>query len=302
VAAATIGREHLSNTLWDFSWMSGADVLEGRDAPLASGFLGDRVMGGVRIQRAVDPKNGLYSFDALFAAFNVYGFTPEEVIRLVGEHGIEDAVAEVIEESRARYEAIPGYPFQKSWLWGLNNRLRFHVAPYAWRLSDAAWPLMPYADREMLEVAAGTSLDHFAGRRMQVDTLKREFTRLAGLPVDRNDPDTTPLIPSRAWMIKSCLAAQVPYRLRSRRERRTYYKTFDINNAGWVAIRAMAEPNRRRTRSILRNEVVDRYLPPPGTPIQTDDAIVGTANMKILLSLMILAGEEPRLADGFAGN
>ena len=88
-------------------------------------------------------------------------------------------------------------PFQKAWLFAMTHRVRFHVGSIIWRLSLGAWPLLPYYDRNLLDAVTAMPLNYLRGRRMQVDIIKREFPRLATLPLDRNavGPDylVTPL-------------------------------------------------------------------------------------------------------------
>ena len=104
------------------------------------------------------------------------------------------AVAACTRKMRATWDALPGLPFQKATLWGLYHRGRYHVGPYAWRMARHAWPIMPYVDRAMIETGLGMPLGYLEERRMQIDILKRDYGRLAALPVDRNLPETPALI------------------------------------------------------------------------------------------------------------
>jgi asparagine synthase (glutamine-hydrolysing) len=298
LAAKYIEREHLSNSVWDFTWLTGIATIAGYGLPMLSGFHGDPIMGGSAIPWALDEKRGQYSFDTMFSRINAWGFDQEEIVRMVGVAPMDEVVSDVIQRMRSRYEALPGLPFQKSWLWGLYNRNRYHVVPYAWRLSTAAWPLMPYSDREMLEVAAGMPLDFIAERRMQVDTLRKDFLSLARLPLDRNSLDSSPLFPSRWYRLKSRILKPFSSASRGKGERRAYFRLFDINNAGWRTARELAERSRTDAHRWIKPEALARWVPPPGENIVLKQPIQDSACRKTLLALMILAGQEKETAIG----
>jgi hypothetical protein len=301
LAAERIAEEQLSNTLWDFGWLSGVDVLKAHGRPLLSGLFGDAVAGGSTVGWAYDPRRGIYSFDTLFAKITARGLSAPEISQLVPGEKMARAVHDVVEQLRSRYDALPGLPFQKSWLWGLSNRNRYHVAAYPWRLSSASWPLMPYADRQMLELAATMPLNFLGQRRIEVDTLRQEFLPLARLPLDRNSLDTSPLYSSRFGRLRSRVSAKVSRLFGTRKERRAYYRVFDINNRGWRAVRELAERSRRRAHDLVQAEALARWVPQPEVAIDADDAIIDTANRKNLLALMIFAGQEPDVMI-FSGN
>lgn len=289
--------EQLSNSLLDFGWLSGLPTVKKYGLRMVSGFYGDPIMGGSMIPWAYDAKRGEYSFDALFARVNRWGFSPQEIIALLPNAPMARVVKDVVEEMRARYEALPGSAFQKSSLWGLYNRNRYHVSPYAWRLSSAAWPITPYYDKAMLDIAIGMPLDFIAERRMQIDTLKMDFPQLAQLPLDRNSYDCSPLLPTRLYRLKSRLAAASSPQHRHHDERRAYYRIFDINNAGWQAIRELAEPHRTNLGKLVDPQVLAHWLPAPGARIPARDGIIDTAKHKTLLGLMQLAAQAPELVE-----
>lgn len=301
LAERGVNDEHLCNTLQDFGWLSGMPTVRKYGLRMVSGFIGDPIMGGSLIPWAFDPQRGAYSFDTMFARLNRGGFSPAEIVALLPHPPMASIVNSVITEMRARYEALPGLPFQKSWLWGLQNRLRYHVAPYVWRLSSAAWPLMPFYDSAMLNVAAGMPLDFIGERRMQIDTLKKNFPALARLPLDRNSYDSTPLLPTRFYRLKTQVLAKLrPHSQHA--ERRAYYRVFDINNAGWRTIRERAESQRAALCKLVDANVLAAYLPPPDSAIAARDGIIDTARHKILLGLMLLAEQAPALTENDTGR
>jgi hypothetical protein len=259
---------------------------------MLNGFHGDAIMGGSPIPWALDARSGLYSFETLFAKAGAFGFPPDEIAHLVSDPSMDHIVRDVVDGMRVRYEALPGLPFQKGWLWGLQTRDRYHAAAYAWRLSDAAWPLMPYSDRRLLEVTMHMPLNFVWGRRMQIDTLKMDFPALARLPLDRNSFDARPLNPSIYYRIRERLLGPFSDLFNLDRERRAYYRAFDINNAGWRTVRNLAELSRNQAHALFRPEELARWIPAADVAIGSADAIRDTANRKTLLALMIFAGQE----------
>ena len=292
MASERVAEEQLSNSLWDFGWLSGLDTVRAYGLPVLSGFHGDPIMGGSAIDWAFDAQRGGYSFDAMFTKVNAWGMKTDDIEALIDAEGIRRVIGDVVDRMRARYDALPGLPFQKSWLWELYNRGRYHVTPYAWRLSDAAWPLRPYLDRQMLEVAAGMPLNHIARRRMQFDTLIRDFPALARLPLDRNSYDNSPVLSTlRSRITRKLVKPLAAIRTRGG-ERRAYYRLFNINNAGWRAVRELAEGSRAQAHGILRPDMLARWLPSPEQDIVVVDGIRDASSRKTLLAVMIFAGQE----------
>jgi hypothetical protein len=248
-------------------------------------------MGGSGIQYAIDEKRGLHRFERRLAESCAWGLTPEALVDVLAIDSAALVVRNVVERMRVRFESTPGHPFQKASMWVVNYRSRFHVVPYALRMSDCAWPVMPYCDREVLTAALSMPLPYIAGRRMQVDTLKRDFLPLARLPLDRNSWDDSPLVPTLGYRLKRKLL-RVRQRLHpSPVERRAYYRVFDINNAGWRSIREAVEPLRTAARDIFVPGALDRLLPPAGAQITAPDGIRDVANQKTLCALLLLLSE-----------
>lgn len=287
-AIECINRESLSHSLWDFAWFSAIDGIP--TAPLLSGMHGDVIMGGSFIPKAWDARRGIYCFNSIFKQFNAWGFSAEEVPRLVCLADMQLPVRHVLEKLKAQYEALPGLPYQRATLWTFMYRLRFHVMPTLFRISARGWPLMPYADPELLNVTLGMPLDYIRNRRFQVDTLRCEFPGLAKLPLDRNSYDQKPILPTAAWHASAYLASIRRYFRLFRKERRTYYRQFDINNEGWVRIRMLAESSRPFAHRIFKPERFDYFIPPPNNRINCSDGIVDTAKHKLLICMMLFLG------------
>ncbi len=290
LAAQFIRQEQLSNSLVDFAWPSGFGDAAFVSPYLMSGLHGDAVIGGTTIPWALDPRTGEFGFDRLLESVTAWGFKPDDVANLMAVDSARRIVDDVIEEMRARYDAMLGSPFQKTWLWTLQNRVRFHTFPYAWRMASHVWPLTPYGDREMLGLASALPLNYVRDRRMQLDTLNLEFPLLARQPLDRNSWDSSPVVPTMASRVRS-KARQFSRRLHpSGPDRRLYFRQYDINNPGWRSIRQAADLHRADATSILRPEALGRLLPSPEATISAPSGIRDTAGSKTLCALLMLLG------------
>lgn len=289
LALAVVDEEHMSNTFHDFSWLSGTDALKAGCRELLNGFVGDAVMGGSQISYAFNPKRGVHDFDGLFANFNAWGFLPDEIALLVKALPMAEAARSCIEKMRAAFDALPGLPFQKATLWGLSYRCRHHVGPYCFRLSKHVWPVMPYMDRTLIETCLGMPIDYLERRRIHIDTLKNNYRHLAILPLDRGGLDTRPLIQTRFYKARRTLGKVRKKLFPDRSERRTYYRLFDINNPGWVAIRQLAAARRTSAHRLFDPEVLAKYIPAPEVKISCADGIRNSARLKTLIGLMILS-------------
>ena len=283
--------EQLSNGNLDLSFFQSVGALHGVRPFMMTGFWGDVVMGGSHVRWAYDPARSDYTFDAMFAHINRFGFSPAIVSRLIAPDVLGTALEEVIGGLRDCFESSPGLPFQKSLMFDLAHRQRFYVGSYAWRLAFGSWPLLPYVDQEVLRAAVGMPAATLLGRRAQVDLIRREFPGLARLPLDRNSEDTSPLDPGVPWKISSAverLAGRLG--LRSRQERRFYYRVIDFHNAGWSAVRYEAEKFRGRAEAVLNHEVLRELLPSPDVPVRFDDGIIDSCGRKSLLGFLLWAG------------
>ena len=292
-ARLQIDLEQMSTSFVDLAWWAGIEAFREVGGPVLTGFLGDAVMGGSHIDWAMDPRTGRYGFDPLFKMINRSGIRVDKASALLRKDFFGDAVAEVVEALRSSYEAIPGESFQKGWVFDLLNRQRFHVAPFAWRMAFGAWPKLPYADRSLVEAAAGLPLNALRDRAAQKLLLKSRFDALARLPLDTNSTAPTPLT-SDAWstlrgkVYASRFADRFVFRWA---ERRYYYRVFDPTNPGWSSIRAMAEPNRTTISDMFETQALQAFLPPARDPLRFDDPILEGCGIKALLGLILASGK-----------
>lgn len=293
--------EQLSNGFNDLAFFQGVESLQGTQPYIMTGFAGDVGMGGSHIRYGYDQERREHSFEAKFRKINTHGFSPSLVKTLVHPDVLGNSLEEVLEDLKGSYYSLKGLPFQRTWMFDMIHRMRFHTAAsVAWRISFGAWPVMPYIDKEILEAAFGMPAASLLNRRAQIDLLCSHFPALAALPLDRNYEDTCPLMPSfyykvTAWLAKSSDFAYKKHKVKqvlgiSDSERRYYYRVFDINNPGWAAVRSEAEQFRAKAEIIFDRAILRELLPPPGVPIQLHDGIIEGSGRKTLLGFMLWAG------------
>jgi asparagine synthase (glutamine-hydrolysing) len=260
-------------------------------------------MGGVHTPWGFDPRTRLYSFDTLFQRLNRYGFSPEQIRTLVRPDVLNGELDAALHDLRATYDGLPGLPFQKVWLFDLMHRNRFHNGSIGWEASSGAWAALPLTGPALVDLAANMPANTIGegntDRRVQVDLLCRHGLDLAQLPLDRNS--RTDLAPvryrstlHRNWDQKvMSKVRRVRRNLEDRRgvDSRYFYRVYDINNAGWRAVRRAAEPYRKVAESILRPEALREVLPGPDETIRLKDGIVDAARLKTLIGFMLWAGK-----------
>jgi asparagine synthase (glutamine-hydrolysing) len=293
--------EHLASGFTDLSFFQAAEDFQRVSPQIVTGFAGDIVMGGSHIQAGYDAERREHSFAAKFNSINRYGFSPDQIKKLVHPDILGEGLQEALEDLQNNYYSIEGLPFQRTWMFDMNHRVRFHTAAsIVWRISFGAWPIMPYVDKEILDAAFGMPAASLMDRRAQIDLLRSRFPSLAALPLDRLTLDTTPLLPSFYRRILSSVSSKTGYHYRRYRairllvnsnyEPRYYFRVFDINNPGWTAVRKDVEQYRVHAGRIFNPKTLNDLLPPPHVPIQVPEATVDSSSRKLLVAFMLWAG------------
>ncbi len=294
--------EQISNGFADLAFFQTAEDFHGIAPEIMTGFAGDIVMGGSHLRAGYDRSRHEHTFAAKFSVINRYGFTPDQIKQLVNPDILGDSVDEALEDLKNAYDSIEGQPFQRTWMFDMNHRLRFHTAAsIAWRLSFGSWPKMPYIDKELLEAAFSMPEDTLTERRVQEDLLCRHFPSLAALPLERLTLDTFPLLMPFYRRILASLLRKYSFQRRKQQvlkilkipvpEARFYFRTFDINNEGWSGVRKDAEQHRAKTERLFVQKVLRELLPAPDIPIRVPEATVDSSCRKLLLAFMLWAGE-----------
>ena len=125
-----------------------------------------------------------------------------------------------------------------------------------------------------------------AERRGQDAVLCRYFPQLAQLPLDRNSYTATPLQPRLRYLILRSVWQRFG-RQSPRLENRRYYRLYDINGPGWLAVRREAEQSRSLAYEWFDQKLLDTILPPPDVPISSKNAITDTSGLKSILGFML---------------
>ncbi len=285
--------EHLANGgEVIFNWGTRA-FLKSFPARIANGILLDWLVGG-SYDFGVDQDQ--LSFDRGFALkINSRGFSPALLARLLRREVFRDLVRDTLEEMRADCDSLAEDPLRRFWHFFLLHRGRFSAGVAAWHLSFGSWPMMVSLDRDLFTTITGLPLATMADRKAEQALLCRQFPALARLPLDRNGFMTTPLLAGPIRRFVDRIPSYVRTRwltpvLGPRYERRYFYRTFDLNNVGWAAVRRLAEPWRDGLKELFVPEVLDEILPPPDQPIRyRGDLITEGSRLKQLLILALWA-------------
>ncbi|RMF38736.1 MAG: asparagine synthetase B family protein [Chloroflexi bacterium] len=287
--------EHLTNGFNDVMHWGIYPHLRGVAPRVITGYLMDAIVGGSHITWAYSPANNAMTFERFFDRINRWGIRPGVLQRLLRREVFGDLVQETIARIREVYQSYADRESQRAWCFDLHHRQRFHVGGGAWALSFGAWPVLPAVDHRVLETVGAMPAATLADRHAQQALLCRRFPRLARLPLDRNAYDTEPLRPRLRYLLVKGLSRQLGlHRLRrvwERRngERRYYYRIYDINGPGWVAVRRGAEPHRERVLHLFHPEVLAEVLPAPDQPLPCRDGIIDASGAKTLLGFLLWA-------------
>jgi len=240
------------------------------------GFLMDASLGGSLCVP------GTPSFEADFARLNAWGLPPGTLRALLRREVFGDAVDETVAALRAAWSARPA---ERAWHLYTDNRHRFNTGGPVWRHAFGSWPALPLLDRELAAVAFSLPAATVAGRRAEDDLLRRRFPALARLPVDRNGPDLTPVVPTARWRLRLALRRRLA---RRGAERRRFFRVTDFDGPGWREVRRLAEPERARRRDWFHGKALDALLPPAEATVGARE-LPQTAGLRALLLVLLWA-------------
>jgi asparagine synthase (glutamine-hydrolysing) len=222
------------------------------------------------------------------------GLDADTLRRLLRREVFGDEVERTGHRLRELYTGSCAVEDQRPWRFFLAHDARCHAGGIPWRLSFGSWPVLPILDRAVLEVLSVLPQSSLANRRAQDEILRRRFPELARLPLDRGTDDTLPILPSatqkirhRVWQFVEPIRRRVPRTV----ERRYYHRVYDINSAGWRAIRRLAEPHRERLAHLVDMDVLAELVPPPDAHIAVKNVVSETYGIKMLIGLMLWAAD-----------
>jgi len=294
LARMQVELEHVDTSIPDLSWWSALPAVEAMGARLATGLLGDAVMADDTYEPGVTDR---YAFEARFDYMNHWGLPPCAVADLLAPVGGQAIVDAAMDEMRSAWNRVEGEPFQRLWLWELRHHERGHVGAVAWRMALGAFPLLPFVDRELLELVAGMPHEPLYKRHAQRELLRTRFESLARLPLDRNSAHTAPMVESLFGKLRRKLdPAQMLDRLRPAGEHRYYARVYDFNNDGWRAVRAEVDAARDASADLFDRRALDRLLPTATAAAAVGDKIMDTSGLKALAAMTLLCGLRPKPA------
>ncbi|CAN5566179.1 hypothetical protein BH09GEM1_BH09GEM1_37750 [soil metagenome] len=226
------------------------------------------------------------------------GIAPARLRALVNEphRACVDEVAEAVRQRFDEFsvvdraEEVDG---ERSWRWFMAVYTRFHAGAIPWRLSFGAWPILPLLDQELIATMLTMPHSFLADRRMEDALLRKRFPALARLPLDRNAPDTSPLVSTLRHRISAS------WRARMHRdtdvEQRYYVRMYDFDNEGWRAVRWAAETGRDAMAQWFEPAALRSILPAPDASTAHADPITSGFAPKMLTGIMraCATGEMP---------
>jgi hypothetical protein len=265
------------------------EVLEYSRPHVVSGYLADSIMGAVTARKAFDLEARRASAERYINRTNVWGVSLEVLPKLLRQDVFGDSLRQIMDELRDDFMSTGETFMARSWLFDLAHRQRFVMGHMFARIALGAWPRAPQTDREVLRVTAGIPLPVIAGKRLEREMLERFYTGLARVPLDRNDPDTTPMLPGAMDLIRAGIDRRIR-RFRGRiglppPERRYYHRTFDFNGGVWRRARRGAAADRERLYELFDHGALDALLPAADARWRPTGLIEGAAGVKLLTAL-----------------
>jgi asparagine synthase (glutamine-hydrolysing) len=244
--------------------------------------------GYMRDMREIEPMPT--DFDELLGGARHRGFPVDTLRRLLKRDLFDGLIAKLEQRLREVYAESCELERQRPTRFFLAHDWRSHAGGVPWKLSFGSWPVLPILDRKLLEVLFALPDESLFNRRAEEEIIRRRFPDLARLPVDRNNYDRLPLLPSPAQRVTHRLGVALdPIRRRIPRsvERRYFHRIYDINNPGWSAVRRTAEPYRDRLADIVEMDVLGELVPAPETQIAIEHKVRDGVMTKQLVGLML---------------
>jgi asparagine synthase (glutamine-hydrolysing) len=292
--------EHLANGFGNVTGWGLYSYLRKLAPRVVIGYLGDSIVGGggITFNRPISAES--ISSETSFGALNAYGFSADVLRKLLKPEVFDNLVSDTLARIRKVYHKYSKLEFQQIYCFFLHHRHRFHVGSTAWMLSFGAWPVLPFVDSQVLQVAAGMPLTTLLARRAQKELLCKKFPQLAQLPLDRNFYDTTPLEPTTLQRLKQHIiygnwgiwslahARKMRHKLmKLGGERRYYYRIYDFNSSGWQTIRRNAESGRKLASHLFDENFLKELFPAANVKVKFDDGIIDSAGLKILTGFLL---------------
>ncbi len=281
--------------------------------PVLAGYYGDLIMGMNHAQWGQEATTDLHTFHAICSKSNSYGFTPGVVRELVRGKDIDDTIFHLLREMNKEYYGYPEQSWQRSWWYDLRYRSRFLIGRAPKIIAYNSWPVLPFVDRKLIELATTTPYSLLKDRRIQKEVLIRRFPELAKLPLAGNVAQIFYRIASTqqpsGGSMTQWLQDSISWHWRNAAAKIThaepcyYLRVFDINGVGWRSLRDKARGLALKTDAWLDSELVLRLIPPSARPVQASskELVSGTQGLRTLIGL-ISADRPKNCRDGNPGS
>jgi asparagine synthase (glutamine-hydrolysing) len=290
--------EHLAAGFNGVIWWGLRNDLRALESDVVSGIALDSALAPHLLYGEGSAESRGASFGKVLGYYNRWGIGADLLKKLLRREVFKDLIPETIDQMQATYESYSDLDSQRAWSFQLHHRARLHTGSMAWHFSLGAWPVLPVLDRGLLAAAGGMPIATIAERRAENQLLCKRFPPLAALPLDRNTYDTKPLEPR----IRYLLADYLSHKLRVFRrplfggrkqnvERRYYYRIYDFNSPGWVAVRKLAEPHRALTLDFFEKDFLQELLPGPDARLRFQDGIMDASGLKMLTGFFLWAND-----------
>ncbi len=283
--------EHLSCGFGDVEFTAFASLLRPLQREIASGLLMDAHTSTTLLP---DMEGTPINFERAFVTVNRWGFSAEQLARLLRAGIFHDAVDDIVTRSRRIYESFSDDEIHRARCYEFQGRQRYNIGNGFWAWSLGGWPFSPALTTEHTKFIFALPHDVDKPRGYSDELLIRNHPRLARLPMDRNEFNASGLTGPRwtrlsrwlPWLREPVINdITTDHQLR-------YHRIFDFNSPGWRRIRHAAEPHRHRLYEWFVPEVVNELLPSPDATPQIQRKIPGSGGMKLLLGLMLWLGDD----------
>jgi len=296
-AYAQIAAGHLTNAVTDFALWAAGDYAASRAFPVASGYLGDITMGGNHIGRSLPGGDPRSAFVLILSRLNAgYGLPDRMVNDLLRGSDARDLMEACDAELYRTFLSRGTTNFRRGWWFDLLHRDRHNVARLILVMARHTWPLLPYLQPGLIDIAENTPASMLGARRLQEFLINERFPRLAALPFDRGQMDRWPLrFRSPAHRLGRRVGERAGRIWRHTMhhyfglERRVNYRLWDINrNPGWLAIRGQAQHDADALADLMDVSLVTACVPGPDAQIPVENALQGSG-LKTLAGLALWA-------------
>ena len=243
-------------------------------ARVVMGYFATEILGDL-FTNAIPKPGRPVSFQTFFRHLNRSAFRPEILKKLLREEHFDELVPKTLRKIRKVYESYSDLEFQRVWRFGLHHYMRFHVGSVLWPLTFGAWPVLPFADQEILETVGGMPIEALLDRCAERELLRKKFPKLARLPLNGITYDTTPLVPTPwqkglqqiagdrgIWRLKSARNLRIILVIKLKGNRRYYSRISHFDSPGWQTVRKKAEPFLGLTSKFLNEDAVRELMPP----------------------------------------